>query len=310
MLSKIDAHNTGMASIIDSKWRLFLQVADMGSVSRGAASIDLPQSVVSRQIGQLEADCGGRLFRRTGRGVVLTELGEQVYPRILKLAREADVLADEIHTSSGIPMGDVRLGLLPSAVPIAAGPFFSETKRQWPQIRLSFMEGPGAQLEEWLQQGRLDMALLLREEGQERPDETVLKRTPLYLVVPSKHPLAARKTITFREVCGWPLVLPPEAHPLRARLAALAREKNVSLIQALEADSIRLQHEIVASDGGFAITAGTLSGSDAPRLARVRITHPTLTRSIVLGTTAHRPGTLATRSVAGLIRTLAPQLFR
>jgi len=76
-------------------------------------------------------------------------------------------------------------------------------------------------------------------------------------------------------------------------------------VQALEADSIRLQHEMVACGGGFAITAATLMGQDARRLAAVRITRPTLWRSIVLGVTAHRPHTLATRSVANLIRSMA-----
>lgn len=299
-----------MPSIIDNRWRLFLKVADLGSISRVVASLDIPQSVISRQIGQLESDFGGRLFRRTGRGLVLTELGEQVYPRMLKLAREADILADEIRTSSGMPIGDVRLGILPSAVPAAAGQLFAETRRLWPQVRLSFMEGSGAQLEEWLGQGRLDMALLLREDAQERPGETVLKRVHLYLVAPIEHPLAARKSIPFREVCALPLVLPSEPHPLRARLAALAREKEVPLILSIEADTIGLQHAIVACGGGFAITAGTLNGGDAQKLARIRIVQPSLARSIVLGTTAHGPGTLATRSVAGLIRTLAPRLFR
>jgi hypothetical protein len=153
------------------------------------------------------------------------------------------------------------------------------------------------------------MALLLREEDTARADEAVLLRLPLSLVVPASHPLAQRKSISFEELTGLPLVLPSEPHPLRARLAALARDKQLTLVQALEADSIRLQHEIVACGGGFAITAATLMGQDARRLAAVRITRPTLWRSIVLGITAHRPHTLATRSVAGLIRAMATTML-
>jgi len=294
-----------MQTIVDARWRLFVQVADLGSVSGAAVALDMPQSVVSRQIAQLEADAGARLFRRTGRGVVLTEFGEQVYPPILALIRQAEQLADDMRTRGGMPMGDVRFGMLPSTVPALAGSLFSEVRRQWPEVRLHLTEGSSAQLEEWLGQGRLDMALLLREEDTARPDEPVLLRLPLSLVVPAAHPLARRKSIPFDEVAKLPLVLPSEPHPLRARLAALAREKQLSLVQALEADSIRLQHEMVACGGGFAITAATLMGQDARRLAAVRITRPTLWRSIVLGVTAHRPHTLATRSVANLIRSMA-----
>jgi len=303
-------HNGPVQSILDPKWPLFVKVADAGSVSGAALALDLPSSVVSRNIAQIEKDAGARLFRRTGRGVVLTEFGEQVYPRIVALIRESEQLADDMRTRSGMPMGDVRFGLLPSTVPLIAGRLFTEVRRQWPQVRLHLTEGSSAQLEEWLGQGRLDVATLLREEDTAGPEETVLMRLPLFLVAPASHPLAARKTVSFAEVAGLPLILPSEPHPLRARLAALARERKLSLVQALEADSIRLQHEMVHCGGGFAITAGALGPQYARRLAAVRITRPTLSRSIVLGIASQRPHTLATRSVAALIRTLAPTVLR
>jgi DNA-binding transcriptional LysR family regulator len=299
-----------LPSIVDAKWPLFVKVADLGSVSGAATALDIPQSVVSRQIAQLESDAGARLFRRTGRGVVLTEFGEQVYPRIVALIAQAEQLADEMRTRSGQPAGDVRFGLLPSTVPSLAGPLFSHVREHWPQVRLHLTEGSSAQLEEWLGQGRLDMALLLREEDTAKPGEAVLARLALSLVVPAVHPLARRKSIRFDEVARLPLVLPSEPHPLRARLARLALERKLSLTQALEADSIRLQHEIVACGGGFAITAGAFAPQDARRLAAVRITHPTLWRSVVLGIATQRPHTLATRSLAAAVQKMASAVLK
>jgi DNA-binding transcriptional LysR family regulator len=298
-----------MMTILDSRWQLFIRVADLGSITGASAALDVPQSVVSRQIAQLETEVGARLFRRTGRGVVLTEFGELVYPRIVAITNDANQLADDMHTRRGQPMGDVRFGMLPSTVPLLAGPLCAEIRRKWPQVRIHLTEGSSAQLEEWIGQGRLDFALLIREGETAHPHESLLARLPLDLVVPAGHPIAQRKSIAFEEVVGLPLVLPGEPHPLRARLAGLAREKGLSLAQAMEADSIRLQHEIVASNGGFAITAGILAPQDVHRLVAVRIVEPSLSRSIVLGVTTHRPYTLATRSVADLIRSICPGLL-
>jgi DNA-binding transcriptional LysR family regulator len=298
-------------TILDARWQLFVKIAQAGSVTGAAVALDMPASVLSRSLAQLEADAGARLFRRTGRGVVLTEFGGQVLPRIEALMRDAAQLADEMRTRSGMPMGDVRFGLLPSTVAVLAGPLFTEVRRQWPEVRLHLTEGASAQLEEWLGQGRLDMATLLREDGAPGPgDEPVLARLPLNLVMPRGHALADRKRIRFDELADLPLVLPSEPHPLRGRLAMLARERGLRLEPALEADSIRLQHQLVASGGGVAITAGTLDGPQAGQLVAVRIARPTLTRSVVLGVTAQRPHTLATRSVAALARRLAPDLLR
>nr|WP_281068744.1 LysR substrate-binding domain-containing protein [Ramlibacter agri] len=206
-------------------------------------------------------------------------------------------------------MGDVRFGMLPSMVPVLAGRLFTEVRKQWPQVRLHLTEGSSVQLEDWLVQGRLDLAILLRE-GAEQPGEVVLERIALYLVVPASHAFAKRKSIPFDEVATLSLVLPSEPHPLRARLSALARERGLSLVAALEANSIRLQHEMVACRGGFAITASSLAPHDTRRLATIPIVKPALDRTIVLATTTHRPHTLATRSVAELIRTLATPLLK
>ena len=308
-IERIKSHNGDVKSILDSKWQLFVKAAEAGSISAAALALDLPLSVVSRSIAQLEKEFGTRMFRRTGRGVVLTDFGQEVYPRIVALSREAEQLADEMRTRQGIPIGDVRFGMLPSTVPVLAGKLFSEVRKQWPQVRLHLTEGSSVQLEDWLVQGRLDMAILLREEAAKQ-NELVLERIQLYLVAPSSHPIAKRETIAFEELAALPLVLPSEPHPLRARLALLAHERQLSLVPALEADSIRLQHEIVACGGGFAITAGSLAPHDVRRLAIVRIVRPTLTRIVVLATTTHRPYTLATRSVGNLIQTLAAGAFK
>src|SRR4051812_40942504 len=113
-----------MKPIVDAAWHHFVKVAELGAVSRAAVAADVPQSVVSRYIAQIEADVGSPLFRRTGRGVVLTELGQELYPRIKQLIAETESLAEEMRASRGVPVGDVRLGLLPSTVPALAGPLY------------------------------------------------------------------------------------------------------------------------------------------------------------------------------------------
>lgn len=298
-----------MKPIIDAGWHHFVKVAELGSVSRAAVAADVPQSVVSRHIAQLERDAGTRLFRRTGRGVVLTELGEQLYPRIKRLIAESESFADEVRASRGVPVGDVRLGLLPSTVPALAGPLYQRVLKQFPQVRLHLTEGSSSQLQEMLDQGRLDLSLLLRDGGEASTDEPVLMEGALCLVVASSDPLAGRQEIRFEEVAKLPLVLPGEPHPLRERLALLARKLGLTLRIAAEANSIRLQHEIAASAAGYAITSLSIAPHDRKRLVAVKIVEPVLARAIVLAVARHRPHTLATREIHGLLLSMAPEVL-
>ncbi|SDI36167.1 DNA-binding transcriptional regulator, LysR family [Paraburkholderia phenazinium] len=302
--TKVDVrHVTDTLSILDPRWLVFVRVADLGSLSKAAIALDMPQSLVSRNIALLEQQCGERLFRRTGRGVVLTAFGEYVLPRVSHLAEEADALADDIRNSRGQPTGEVLVGLLPSAVDQLAGPLFASVKKELPAVRLHLVEGASAQLEEQLHEGRLDMAVVLREDEASIRDAYVLARVPLNLVGRREAPLVGGTDVPLAGLSGIPLVVPGRPHPLRGRLDRLAIEHSLTLQVAVEVDSVRLQYEIVAAGGGYTI-ASVLPGRLDPRLASSRIVSPMLERFVVLVDTPRRPHTRATRAVRRLIERL------
>ncbi|MDB5898307.1 MAG: LysR family transcriptional regulator [Ramlibacter sp.] len=299
-----------MQSILDPKWLVFMKVAQLGSLTKAADSFDVPQSMISRHISQLERQCGSRLFRRTGRGVVLTDFGEQIFPRIQALITEADSIADAIRTSGGVALGEVRVGMLPSTVPRVASELFARVRERLPKVRLHLSEGTSAQLEEHLREGRMDMALLVREGADPEAGELLIALATLRVVGLSTDPRLQSDTIDLRELEGLPLIVPGHPHALRARLDTVAEARGMKLHYAVEADSIRLQHEIAAAGGGYAITSGLLEPHDAPRLASARIVNPELPRSVVLCTTLRRPHTLATREVQRMITQVVPVLLQ
>lgn len=294
-------------AIIELRWLVFLRVVALGSLSKTAAALDMPQSMVSRHIAQLEQQCGERLFRRTGRGVVLTEVGEQLLPRIAELAAGAERLADDIRSMRGQPVGEVVVGLLPTAVARYAGPLFAAVRAQMPGVRLHLSEGASAQLDEHLREGRLDMAIVLREETVLAGDEALLARLPLHMVGPAGDPLLQAGELPFAALDGLPLVVPGRPHLLRARLDRLGAEHALRLGVAVEVDSVRLQYEVAAAGGGYAIAAAPPPGQDL-RLAAARIVSPMLERFVVLAVSPRRPHTRATRAVQRLICTMAEGL--
>ncbi|WP_241801811.1 MULTISPECIES: LysR family transcriptional regulator [Pseudomonas] len=294
---------TGL-TIVDPRWTLFIRVAAAGSLSKAAVLLDTPQSMVSRGIAQLETQCGERLFHRTGRGVVLTEFGEQLLPCVSGLLADAESLADDIRNRRGKPVGEVVVGILPSAVRRFAGTLFAAVQAQMPGVRLHLIEGASAQLEEQLHDGRLDMALVLRENEASIGEAYLLARLPLHLVGPATDPIFAHRDIALKQLSGLPLVVPGRPHLLRARLDHLAVEQAMELHIAVEADSVQLQYEVVAAGGGYAI-ASVLPGSLDQRLMSSRIVAPVLERFVVLAESPRRPVTRASREVRRLICNLA-----
>lgn len=293
--------------MLDPRWRIFLHVAEAGSLGKAALVLAMPHSMVSRAVSQLERQCGERLFLRTGRGVVPTDFGAFLLPRVLRLAAQADGLAEDIRGAGGQPMGDVRVGLLPSAVPRYAGALAAAVRDRFPGVSLRLVEGASAQLEEHLREGRLDMAVVLREHAGDVGDARLLARLLLHLIGPRGHAALAAGSVPLMVLAGLPLVLPARPHLLRTRLDRLATAHGLQFQVAVEADSLQLQYEVAAAGAGFAIASAPGGVSD-PRLASACVIEPALERFVVLAESPRRPHTRATRAVLHLIEGLAARL--
>lgn len=292
--------------IIDGRWQIFLRVIEAGSLSKAATALVMPQSMASRAIAHLERQCGERLFERTGRGMTLTEFGARLLPRVTQLAADAQALTEDIRGARGQIMGEARVGLLPTAVARYCGPLVAQVRARMPGVRLHLVEGASAQLEEQLREGRLDMAVVLRENPDDIGDARVLARVPLHLVGRRGDETVMQNNVSLARLSGLPLVVPSRPHLLRARLDHLADEHGLELNVTAEADSVQLQCEVAAAGCGYAIMS--IAGVMDPRLASTPIVQPTLERFVVLAVSPRRPHTRATRAVHSLIGALADGL--
>lgn len=217
--------------------RVFVHVAELGSITRTAALLKTTQSAISRQVNALEADLGGRLFHRTGRGVALTDLGRSVEPRIRAVLVELDRVASEAKAATGIASGDVHVGMLATIAPRIAAELLRRVRLRHPKVRLHLADGSSGQLEEQWFSGRLDIATLFRYGGDGRDEDEPLGVLPSYLVGTAGDPLTAAPTIEFRRLDGVHLVVPAAPNGIRLRLESLARQHDIELTVAAEVGS-------------------------------------------------------------------------
>lgn len=288
-------------------WKLFIDAAELGSLSKVAMAYGTSQPHISRQIGELEQDCGGRLFQRTGRGVVLTELGQRVAPKVRAWLASSDQLANDVRMSAGTPIGKVRIGSLPSMAHPLMSTLHQRLKDKYPLIQLVVREGQGAQLETWLEDGSVDLAVLYRTSVSPKNADTYLVETSTYLVGAAGDPLTSRPTVRFSELHNLPLVLFCRPNSWRNHLEQIGAERGVSLNVVLEADSLSLQTHI-ASEGGVYALLGPYAISAASkdrRLQSSKLVDPVVTRHIALAMSRHGSLTLACRTVMEITREIA-----
>lgn len=285
--------------------RLFLEVAELGSFSKVAAQRSTVQSHISRQISHFETSCGGALFRRTGRGVVLTEFGEHVQQRVRVWLKDSEEMFAEIKQTANVPMGEVKIGVLPSAAHPLMTHVFKKLHREYPKIKLNIREGQGSELDALLDTGVVDMAILFRYKKPSGNDETLLATASTYLVSSPGLSLTYSETVDFKRLEGLPLVLPRRPSHWRSILDETARSKGFSLISEVEADSLRVQKEIIAANPHMYALLGPFSIDDELKMGKLqaaKVTGPDLKRFVTLALPKQGLFTEASRIVSKLIQ--------
>jgi DNA-binding transcriptional LysR family regulator len=287
--------------------KLFLEVLEAGSLSKVAARRQTVQSHISRQISDFEAGFGGPLFRRTGRGVVLTELGERAALRLRLWLQETDRLAEELREESGRLQGEVRLGIIPSAAHPLMTRLFERLQREHPGIRLNIAEAQGIELNAMLDSGAVDMAIVFRFNRPSGREEKLLSVVHTYLIAAPGDQLTQGPTVHFSRLSGLRLVLPRRPSHWRNALDEAARSLGFTLVPVAEVDSLTMQKELVAHTPGLYSMLGPYSITEelkSGRLQASKLVKPDLFRHVTLAFPKQGKHSPACRMVAEIIQQL------
>ncbi|UJW31532.1 LysR family transcriptional regulator [Saccharothrix sp. AJ9571] len=192
--------------------RAFVAVAEHRNFTRAAQSLFLTQQALSKRIGKLEESLPGALFRRTNRGVELTEAGSRFRP----LARELVRLNDEAVTAATGAQPPLRVDVIDHRL----SPLFV--------LRRCAMADPDLRVErstrrglvhsfDPLLAGELDLAFgWAGAPGQQLPAglaQRLIRLEPLIALLPPEHHLAAGAAIRVEDLREEGVWLPSLAGP-------------------------------------------------------------------------------------------------
>jgi DNA-binding transcriptional LysR family regulator len=285
------------------KWRAFLAIAELGSLTRAAIFLDSNQSLLSRQLNALERECGARLFNRTGRGVELSDVGQRIFMQVKALLADAERLEADIRGEAREPAGRVTLGSLPSIGPSLVGRLFTEMRERHPGVSLKILEGSSGQVEEWLADARVDIAILYRY-GASLPEfEQSLATVDSYLIGAPGDRLTAQAEVPFAALNELPFILPSVPNGLRTALDAMARQQRIALATVIEADSLPLQKSLVAQAKLYTVLPlhAVWNEVQEERLQAARIVDPPFQRTVAMAMAKSKGPAKAVSAVAAQI---------
>ncbi|NUO76068.1 MAG: LysR family transcriptional regulator [Lysobacter sp.] len=119
------------------QYRVFVQIAEMGSFIKAANALDLPRASVSAAIQQLERDIGARLLHRTTREVRLTADGAQLLERVRPLLAEAEDIQQLFQTRQRQVVGRLNVDVPSRIARRLIAPALPGLLRRYPRLQLT-----------------------------------------------------------------------------------------------------------------------------------------------------------------------------
>lgn len=281
----------------------FCKVAEFGSFSRAAVVLGINQSALSRHIRNLEADLGIPLFYRNGRGAILTDHGKRLLERAVRVLDEIALAKQEALNARGDAVESVVIGLPPTVARILVQPLAAHLKCAFPKIRLRFAEGFSGHLLEWLDSGRVDIAVMYAGWAAGRLHAEHLITERLCLVASNQARKLKPRTPT-SDLARLPLILPSAPHGMRRLVDMVAVDMKIPLDVVIEADSFGSILALVKANFGYSLLPTTAIQDEIARrdFQASLLVEPEVTRTLILATPNNRPTVEGLTQIAKTIK--------
>lgn len=150
--------------------RYFLAIAEEGSISAAAESLNLSQPNISRQMTLLEKELGAKLFERGSRRIVLTEEGTLLRRRAVEILQLADTAVTEIGSAGKDVIGTVRIGCGETDAMRAVARAIRRFSETHPMVRFELHSGNAEDVSDLLERGLVDFGVLIEPTDKTRYD--------------------------------------------------------------------------------------------------------------------------------------------
>lgn len=203
--------------------RMFIAVAESGSLRAAARRLNVAQSGVTQQLRKLEASVGGALFERGHRGARLTSVGERLRLRADVILGECTRTEEEMRQLRGESTGHVALGLAAEATMRLFPALLASYRERCPRIEVHLTSATSRVLTSWVRDGSLDFALaLVSQEADVHDLETTrLFDSEVSVIARRDHPLAQARALGDLQTCEWVSTRPRRAVSATNRLSML-----------------------------------------------------------------------------------------
>lgn len=234
----------------------FLEIVRLKSFSKAAQTCYRTQPAISAQVRQLEQELRTELFERFGSRISLTTAGRifaEYAAQLLELRRRAQDVIAELETN---PRGELVIAANEATCIYVLPKVFSEYRHLFPAVQLQVLRSYGSHVVEAVMENAADFGLTQLPVEEKRLQVVNIYSDEIRLIVPARHPLAEKKTVTPGDLLEYFLVLPKQGKT-RTRVNEWLEPVEDEIRISMELDSTEMMKRFVIADLGVSFLAAS-----------------------------------------------------
>jgi DNA-binding transcriptional LysR family regulator len=262
--------------------KLFRDIAQNRSFSRGAVLNKMSQSAASQHVQELESDLGTTLLDRRTRPLAVTEAGKLYLDMCRDVLRREEEFQAAFEQLKADVEGTVRVAAIYSVGLSEMSQLEKEFRRRCPDAHLEVEYLRPERVYEAVVSDRADLGLVSYPEQAKDVHVIPWREEQMVLAVSPYHPLAVKTEIVPADLEGVDFIGFDEELPIRRDIDRFLRENHVHVNYTLHFDNLQMIKEAVAHGSGVSIVPVRIMQTEIVqgRLLPIPIVAPELFRPL------------------------------
>ena len=233
----------------------FSKLAEVEHYTKAAEELKISQPSLSHAIGSLEKELGTRLFKKHGRGVVLTKYGKLFKEYVDNALYSLDTGVKKVRTMTGQTEGVIELAYIYTLgsgfVPQLVSDFLRTHEEL--KVHFRFTVGNTSEIIQGLKDDRFDIGFCSMTEGENDIQFTPVGKEKLVVVTPKGHPLSYESAVDLRQVAEYPQIFYTPNSGLRPVVDRMFEQAKLQPEIAYEIEEDGSMAGLVAQNFGIAL---------------------------------------------------------
>ena len=247
--------------------KLFVNIAEANSLTRGAERSHMSLPAASIRIKNLEEGLGVKLLYRTSQGVTLTPPGQAfMHHARLVLQQLTDLRGDLAEYVKG-SRGHVRIFANTTAMAEFLPALLPKFLATHPDVNVDLKERLSHDIVRAVTEGKVDVGIVAGNVRTEGLEVLPFQEDRLVLVTPENHPLAARERIEFSEALAYDFVGMIEASAIHSFLAQAANALHRQIKIRIQVGNFEAACRMIDANVGIGVVPYSAASRHAKNMA-------------------------------------------